>query len=94
MKQHTNEQKHCIQSAHNVSGLPKMKTMNNTFEKISFNGDQHKYLTQIPNYYSPKHFSPIEIFSKKYTSPISLHNSTGLLWYDANKQTVYLISYY
>jgi hypothetical protein len=94
MRQHTNEQKQYIQSAHNVGGLPKMKTNNAQLEKISFNPDQHKYRIQTPNYHSPKRLSAIEILAKKYTVPVNFQNSTGLLWYNANQLTVCLLRYY
>ena len=81
MRQHNHEQNQSIQSAHNVNGLPKMKT--------SFSPDQHKYRIQAPNYHSPKHLSAIEILAKKYGSPMTLqNNNTGLLWYNANQPIV------
>jgi hypothetical protein len=94
MRQHTNEQKQNIESAHNVGGLPKIKTINAKLEQISFNPDQHKYRIQTPNYHSPKHLSAIEILAKKYASPVTLQNSTGLLWYNANQPPVCLLPYY
>jgi hypothetical protein len=93
MRQHTNEQKQSIQSAHSVGSIPKMKTTNTTLEKISFNGDQHKYHTQTPHYHYPKCLSAMEILAKQYSSPMTSQNSTGLFWYSANQQTVCLLLY-
>jgi hypothetical protein len=92
MRQHTNEHKQHIQSAQNVGGIPKMKTTNTTLEKIAFNADQYKYHVQTPNYHYPQRLSAIELLAKRYLSPITSQNNTGLFWYRANQQTVCLLS--
>ncbi len=94
VRQHINEQKQYIQSAHSVGGIPRIKTTNTTLEKISFNADQYKYHTQTPNYHYPKRLSAIEILAKQYSPSVTPQNSTGLFWYNAHQQTVCLLSYY
>lgn len=83
-----NEQKLHLQSAHNMTDLPKIQTTNPLMNKVSFKADQHKYHPQTPTYHFPKHLSTIELLAKKYPSSNALENNTGLVWYNANEQTV------
>ena len=87
------EQRLHIQSAHNVSGLPKTRATNPPTSKVSFTADQHKYHPQTPTYHFPKHLSSVELLAKKYLPSSVLQNSTGLLWYNANEQTVRFLQY-